>query len=366
MTIDPLQRWLPQLSIPAILMSGVALLAAFSAAYAQAGPPPAAAPLLAGPSAMPPIPPATMDEGLEVGGEAIEGRKLSSRMTVEVRLNDRGPFRFIVDSGADTSAISAGVARTLALPAGTPVMLNGTTASSQVDRVHVETLALGDDTIEDLELPVLEDRFVGADGLIGIDALVRQRLMLDFETRQIRIEDASTPQAQTDGEIVVTARRHDGQLILTQAKADGKAVNVIIDTGSEVTIGNLALRDRLVRRGGVKLSPMVITGVTGVKMNLEMAEVGELRLGPVILQNVTIAFADLPPFAIFGQAKQPALLLGTDLMETFRRVSLDFRARKVRFQVRRCAPQSVGIDNNEDLSSARLSLAAESNQACQR
>ena len=45
----------------------------------------------------------------------------------------------------------------------------------------------------------------------------------------------------------------------------------------------------------------------------------------------------MPPFKLFGLADEPALLLGTDILETFRRVSLDFRARKVRFQLRRCS-----------------------------
>jgi hypothetical protein len=51
---------------------------------------------------------------------------------------------------------------------------------------------------------------------------------------------------------------------------------------------------------------------------------------------VPIAFADVPPFKMFGLSKEPSLLLGTDLLATFRRVSLDFRARKVRFQLKRC------------------------------
>ena len=45
------------------------------------------------------------------------------------------------------------------------------------------------------------------------------------------------------------------------------------------------------------------------------------------LQNVPMAFADIPPFAVFGLDEEPALLLGTDLMETFRKVSLDFDKR---------------------------------------
>jgi hypothetical protein len=59
------------------------------------------------------------------------------------------------------------------------------------------------------------------------------------------------------------------------------------------------------------------------------------------MNNVPVAFADIPPFEVFGLRDQPALLLGTDMMENFRKVSLDFKARKVRFQLRSCG--RIGI-----------------------
>ena len=292
---------------------------------------------------MPGLPPAAIDEGLAIGGEDIEGRKVSTRMVVAVQLNGQGPFHFVVDSGADTSVIGQRRARELHLPAGTPVTLHGTTASGLVDRVLVDELNLGQTTVHDLQLPVLQDRDLGAEGLIGIDALVEQRLMLDFELHTIRIEDARTPTPRLDGEIVVTARRRRGQLILTQARANDKAVDVVIDTGSEITIGNVALRNQLFKHDPDAFSTVEATGVTGITVKLQIARVRELRLGTVVFRDVPIAFADVPPFAVFSLADHPSLLLGTDLMETFRRVSLDFRGRKVRFQLRRCKSASVVI-----------------------
>jgi len=316
------------------------------------------------PTRMVPLPPAVIDETLEIGGEDIGGRKASTRMTVEVQVNGRGPFRFVVDSGADSSVIGYRIARALDLPAGTPVVLNGMTASSRVERALVDELTLGPTTIRNLELPVLQERDLGGEGMIGIDALVQQRLMLDFEKRVIKVEDAHRPSQRLDGEIVVTARRRRGQLILTQARANGKPVSAVIDTGSELTIGNLALRDQLIRRYRDKFSTVAVTGVTGVTVDLQMANVVELRLGPVILQNVSIAFAEVPPFAVFGLSDQPALLLGTDLMETFRRVSLDFRARKVRFQLRRCQTRGIMVNTSPVGSPSRLGLAENSGSAC--
>jgi hypothetical protein len=61
-----------------------------------------------------------------------------------------------------------------------------------------------------------------------------------------------------------------------------------------------------------------------------------------------MAFADVPPFRAFGLSGEPALLLGTDLLESFRRISLDFRARKVRFQLRKCQSQGIIIGTAPD------------------
>lgn len=307
------------------------------------------------PSTLPPLPPAAIDDTLAVGGDEINARKVETRLSVEVRVNGRGPYQFIVDSGADTSVVGVRIARELQLPLGTPVILNGMTDRNIVDRVHVAELTLGPSTIRDLQLPALREQDVGGAGMIGIDALARQRLMMDFEKRLIKVEDATKPAKALAGEIVVTARWRRGQLILTEVRAAGLSLEAVIDTGSQITIGNLALRDKLVRRRRTKLETITATGVTGKAADLQLAQIAELRLGPVTLRNVPMAFADLPPFKVFGLSDRPALLMGTDLLEAFRRVSLDFRARKVRFQLRRCTPQAVAISTMRTSSLTRLS-----------
>lgn len=348
---------------------GLAALAALlSAPSAAAGPvsPNGDKPRPTPQSRMPPLPPAVIDDALAIGGEDIEGRKLRTRMTVPVTVNGQGPFRFVVDSGADTSVIGARAAGALALPQGRPVTLHGMTASSSVNRVLVDSLGLGGGAFRDLELPVLADRDLGAEGMLGIDALVQQRLLLDFEKRLISVEDARKPARRLDGEIVVVARRRRGQLILMQSSVNDLTVDAVIDTGSEITIGNLALRNRLVRGDRRRLLKVAVTGVTGVTLDLELARVAVLKLGPVTLRDVLVAFADVPPFGVFGLRDRPALLLGTDLMETFRRVSLDFRARKVRFQLRRCGVTSMVLSTSTMTHSiSRLSSSADG-RACRR
>lgn len=316
------------------------------------------------PRPMAPLPPAEIDDALAIAGEDIDARMKNTRMTVEVMVNGRGPYRFLVDSGADTSVVGLRIAQNLQLPQTTPVTLHGMTGSAVVARVKVDELQLGSSKVHDLELPALREIDLGGEGMIGIDALVEQRLMMDFEKRLIKSEDARQPAQLLDGEIVVKARRQGGQLILTQVRAAGLPLEAVVDTGSEITIGNLKLRDKLIKGHEDKFVTIEATGVTGITIPLQIARVGELRLGSVTLKNVPIAFADAPPFTVFGLEDEPALLLGTDLLETFRRVSLDFRARKVRFQLRKCGTTGILI-STQPTSITRLS-SGDKAEVCKR
>ena len=236
------------------------------------------------------------------------------------------------------------------------------TANALVDRVAVSELEVGQSTIGNLALPVLQEENLGGQGIIGIDALVEQRLMMDFEKHLITIEDARRPAPHLYGDIVVVARRRRGQLILTQASANGRALDAVIDTGSEITIGNLALREKLFGKRRRTLQTGEAIGVTGAPLTLQLVRLGELRIGPIVLRDVVIAFADVPPFAAFGLNDRPALFLGTDLMENFRRVSLDFRARKVRFQLKRC--QQTNFTMRTYATWSKLSSADPAANAC--
>lgn len=318
-----------------------------------------------GPSTMPPLPPAVIDNQLAIGGEDIDAQLIRTRMTVDVMVNGRGPYKFLVDSGADTSVVGLRIARDLQLPIGRPVILNSMTARHMVDRVLVDELTLGQSTIRSLELPALKEQDLGGHGMIGIDALVHQRLMMDFEQQLIKVEDARTPAIVLDGEIVVRARRQRGQLILTEVVTAKLPVEAVIDTGSEVTIGNLKLRDKLIRGNKDKFMSVSTTGVTGVTVEMQMARIDEIKLGSVTLRDVVIAFADVPPFKVFGLNDEPALLLGTDLLETFRRVSLDFRARKVRFQLRKCGSTTVSVSTAPASNLTRLSSGG-NDDVCRR
>ena len=156
-------------------IAGMMLMIAGFASTASAGdePPKIARPKPA--DTPPPAPqlshPRSLNSSLAIEGEDIKAKKVESRLSVDVHVNDSGPYKFIVDSGADTSVVGLRIARSLQLPLGTPATLNGMTARNIVDRVQVAELKLGSTAINNLQLPALREYDLGGDGMIGIDAL---------------------------------------------------------------------------------------------------------------------------------------------------------------------------------------------------
>src|SRR5689334_18138978 len=85
------------------------------------------------------LPPAQIDNSLNVGGQDVKAREIETRLSIPVMLNGRGPYRFIVDSGADSSAVGERIARELQLPLAPPAILHAMSADNiVVSRVKVD------------------------------------------------------------------------------------------------------------------------------------------------------------------------------------------------------------------------------------
>jgi hypothetical protein len=94
-----------------LLMSGVARDAWASSVPPVIGKPTPAPPTI--PPNVPPLTPAVIDPTLAIGGSNIKAREADTRLNVDVLVNGRGPYHFIVDSGADTSAVGLRIAHNL-------------------------------------------------------------------------------------------------------------------------------------------------------------------------------------------------------------------------------------------------------------
>jgi hypothetical protein len=108
-------------------------------------------------------------------------------------------------------------------------------------------------------------------------------------------------------------------------------VRVVIDTGSQYTIGNLALRRALLgNKVAAKSVPVVVQSVAGDSLPGEINELARLELGKVTLEKLRIVYADAHTFRQLGMDDRPALLLGMNALRAFDVVSIDFTARRMR------------------------------------
>ena len=266
----------------------------------------------------------------------------AERMTVPVSIEGKGPFSFVIDTGAERTVISRKIADNLALEGEEPARLMSIAGTSMVDMVFVPTLTLGQKSYGGLISPVLSAQHIGADGILGLDGLQDQRILFDFLASQIIIEDAENARdLPRSREIVVTAKRRSGQLIFTDATISGVDVNVIIDTGAQVSIGNLALQKRLRKRARELGDENLLIAVTGETLGVEFGKVREFRIGRARFASLLVAFADAPPFERFGLSDKPTLLLGMDVLRKFDQVAIDFPKRKIHFLAPRSARSFV-------------------------
>lgn len=264
------------------------------------------------------------------------------RMTVGVRLSGTGPFQFLVDTGADRTAISRDLAARLGLAKGEKAAIHTIAGVATVATATIPDLELTRTPVTVRDAPLLDSDNMGADGILGVDSLHSQRVLFDFGTQTLSIVPSALPDFRDEpGTIVVQAERKNGRLVVTNATANGHDLIVVIDTGAELSVGNEALRKQLVGRNLVDPYQQVqLQSVTGTMITGDYMFVRQLEIGGLTLHNLAIVFAESHAFQELKLDRRPALLLGMNAIRAFKKVSIDFASRKFRVVL----PESSQLD----------------------
>jgi len=259
-------------------------------------------------------------------------RDAAARMTIPVMIDGQGPFAFVVDTGSDRTVISQELAATLNLPLGPHVLLQESGGADVVQTVVISRLGIGERVVEGINAPVLAAVNLGAAGMLGIDSLRNQHIVIDFKGKALTSAPSQIVPDEP-GTIIVKGRNHLGQLILMDSSVHGRTVYVIVDSGAEITVGNRALQRLLsdYRGSDVYYPPTEVISVTGRRSPAELENIAEIHVGGLTIRNVPLAFADLHTFERFDLADKPAMLLGMDVLSLCARVTVDFRRREASF-----------------------------------
>lgn len=257
------------------------------------------------------------------------------RVVVATMVNGKGPFRFIVDTGATYSTVSPGLVRTLGLKPTevSGIVVNGITGTAQVRAVQIDSLQTGDLIVDGLVAPVVwAPVMAGADGILGAAGLTERSLSVDFERNRVRVARSVEPALKKEAMKLHAVRMTHG-LITLQSEVGRVSALAVIDTGSERTLGNLALRDALKMRNRSG-SEALVTSVYGAT---EQVERGELWTAPTIsidrlrINDVHVVYGDFHIFKVWGMEDKPAIIVGMDVLGTVGSLGIDFKNQDVYF-----------------------------------
>lgn len=267
----------------------------------------------------------------DADSDDIDARYHQERMTIPVTINGAGPFPFLIDTGSEATVVSTQLATQLGLRRTGETRLIGTISTKGVDTVRLGRLSVGRQTIEDLPAVLLDATHLGAAGILGIETLRDHRVIFDFTNDSITIAPSGRIQSSNEFEIVVKAKRKQDRMVISNAEIDGVPVNIVIDTGSNMSIGNSALRKSLSKNA--LLGSAGIMDVTGAQLDTDIVKVETMQIGSLRLEKSYLLINDSPAFAELGLSRRPAVLLGMNHLRAFDRISVDFSRREIAFDL---------------------------------
>lgn len=264
------------------------------------------------------------------------------RLVTQVFVDGKGPYRFLVDTGAERSVVTDSLVAELGLTATGKANVQGLILKVPTDLVTLGELRYGSFTRHGLVVPVLPRALLGVDGYLGLDIINDTRITFAFKAQTIRIEKPGRwlPTDRDATVVVIHGTGKGGRLRSNLCMVDGVRATAFIDTGSESTIGNMALLNALSAPDHPDLGPATLEGATGGEAGGRMTPVKRIELQNLVFQNGVVVMSDVPDFDQWGISTRPAILIGMDFLRKFASVTIDYRHKEITFELAKASPDT--------------------------
>jgi hypothetical protein len=137
------------------------------------------------------------------------------------------------------------------------------------------------------------------------------------------------------GFMTVPFRLEHGRLLVADVQLGWVHAKAIIDTGGQITVANLALRDALVRRNSKEhFSVDQIEGVTHEIQLGEGRSAPPIQFGPIEIHTRRMTFADTRIFEYWKMTKEPTVAIGMDALGLLDTLIIDYRRHELMLRMR--------------------------------
>jgi hypothetical protein len=262
---------------------------------------------------------------------------VDNRVFIEVRLNGRGPFHFLLDTGAGGVTVSTDVAQQFGLHVGGAGEGQGVgektvhAGQTQISNLQIADLALADVDSSVMDLSDAPQVFGTKpfDGIIGLPIFERMVVKHDYVNRILTF--TSPDKFDYTGAGVIVKFERPRQIPVVAGVLDGIAGNFGVDTGARSSLllyGPFCAQNNLQEKYGAKLEGVTGWGIGGPVRSL-LARAKELQIGDVVVRDLVIRLSAQKTGLTTSAAM--AGLIGPDVFSQFD-VTFDYARTRIIFE----------------------------------
>ena len=252
------------------------------------------------------------------------------RPTARVMLNGKGPFSFMVDTGSTNTVLAHRHIATLGAPITGTATVAGTTGMAETHVARLDRIEAGAVTKQNVRVAVLPDEGLGAmDGILGADMFAGKKLVFDIRRKTVRLEGSRKPTRATRDTKLANMRVRNGLLAEIDGKVGNVSAKLMLDTGAQNCIANVALSEALLKAHPRldRIDNMNIFGVTGHVLSGQYIALPRVELRAFSVKDAGAVAVDAPIFDLWGLNDEPAMIVGVNLLSRLDSFSIDYGAK---------------------------------------
>jgi hypothetical protein len=222
----------------------------------------------------------------------------AGRPTVELTINGRGPYRFILDTGATLTVLNDRLVRELSLSAPAPGQTGAVADRARPPTIEIHEIRVGDAVLSDVIAAVAPTGMFpeGGDapqGVLSAASFPGYLLTYDYARKRVSIRKGSLPPADS---MSVFQYREDQVLPTVPVRVGGHEADVHLDTGSPA---GLTLPLKFLTELPLVAQPKesgTIRTAGGGEFPIWVAQVGGvIEIGRYALDAGEVSFSDARP-----------------------------------------------------------------------